>query len=207
LSLPPQPESNQQERIYLTTDGITSYHTKRAYDLGFNQFIKITVKNQDLRALLDTKQSVIESKIIDHLTYLKDVQQLAYMSINTRLSGILRFFAMNDYHLNIKKIRRFLPENTSDRADRPYSIPEIQQILTQCDIRSRVIVLIMCTTGCRIDALRELQCGDISKISEYGIYRFWFYNRYRKHRYISYCTKECANAIDAYLSAENLVNK
>jgi integrase len=122
------------------------------------------------------------------------------MSINTRLSGILRFFVMNDYHLNIKKIRRFLPENTSDRADRPYSIPEIQQILTQCDIRSRVIVLTMCTTGCRIDALRELECGDISKISEYGIYRFWFYNRYRKHRYILYCTKECANAIDAYLS-------
>jgi hypothetical protein len=145
LSLPPQPESNQQERIYLTTDGITSYHTKRAYELGFNQFIKITVKNQDLRALLDTKQSVIESKIIDHLTYLKDMQRLAYMSINTRLSGILRFFAMNDYHLNIKKIRRFLPENTSDRADRPYSIPEIQQIISQCDIRSRVIVLILCT--------------------------------------------------------------
>jgi site-specific recombinase XerD len=114
------------------------------------------------------------------------VQHLAYMSINTRLSGILRFFVMNDYHLNIKKIRR-------------YSIPEIQQILTN-DIRSRVIVLTMCTTGCRIDALRELECGDISKISEYGIYRFWFYNRYRKHRYISYCTKECANAIDAYLS-------
>ena len=31
---------------------------------------KTTVKNNNLKALLDTKQNVIESKIIDHIKYL-----------------------------------------------------------------------------------------------------------------------------------------
>jgi hypothetical protein len=45
---------------------------------------------------------------------------------------------VNDYHLNIKKIRRFLPEDiVSDMTDRPYSIKEKEQILSKCDVRSR----------------------------------------------------------------------
>ena len=87
-------QDQQQERIYLTTDGLTSPSTKRAYHLSFNHFIKTTVKNDNLRALLDTKQNVIESKIIDHITYLSEVQHLSYVSIQTHFSGILRFFSM-----------------------------------------------------------------------------------------------------------------
>ncbi|MGC2309642.1 MAG: hypothetical protein WA461_14665 [Nitrososphaeraceae archaeon] len=48
-------QDQQQERIYLTTDGLTSPSTKQAYHLSFNHFIKTTVKNDNLRALLDTK--------------------------------------------------------------------------------------------------------------------------------------------------------
>ena len=92
---------------------------------------------------LTQKQNMIESKIIDHITYLNEVQHLSYVSIQTYLSGILRFFSMNDYHINTKKIRRFLPEDIVSEdaprdSDRPYSAAEIQQILSRCDIRARV---------------------------------------------------------------------
>jgi integrase len=158
----PVDPDQEQDRIYLATDGLTSLATKQMYHLAFNHFIKTNVRNDNLRALLDTKQSVIESRIIDHLTYLKDVQHLSYVSVQTHLSGILRFFSMYDYHLNTRKIRKFLPENASeDVLDRPYSIGEIEQILSRCDIRARAAVLIMATTGCRIGALRELRFGDL----------------------------------------------
>ena len=49
----------EQLRIYLATNGLTSPHTKRAYRLAFNHFIKTTVKNKDLRILLDTKQNAV----------------------------------------------------------------------------------------------------------------------------------------------------
>jgi integrase len=193
-------QQEEENRIYLTEDGLTSNYTKNTIIIN-DHFSKTTVKNKDLRVLLDTKQSVVESKIIDHIKYLHEVQHLGYLSIQTHLSGILRFFAMNDYHLNIKKIRRFLPEDESEyyTKDRPYSVKEIEQILSKCDVRSRAMVLIMSSTGMRIGGLRELRIGDIRKINEFGLYLIWVYNRYRRDRYFTFCTPECAVAIDAYL--------
>lgn len=76
-----QREQKQEPRIYDVTEGLKSKHTKTAYRIAFNHFLEITIKSRDLRALLDTKQKVIEDKIIDHLTYLKDVEGLTYRSI------------------------------------------------------------------------------------------------------------------------------
>jgi hypothetical protein len=111
-----QQQQEEENRVYLAYDGLTSSYTKNTYRYSFDNFIKITVKNDNLRVLLETKQSIVEYKLISHIKYLNEVQQLGYLSIQTHLSGILRFFAMNDYHLNIKKIRRFLPSNITDRS-------------------------------------------------------------------------------------------
>lgn len=194
-------QGQQAPRIYDVIEGLKSSHTKRAYRLGFDNFLKITIKSDDIRALLDTKQNVIESKIIDHITYLKDVQHLSYLSIQVHLSGIFHFFEMNGYYLNTKKIKRFMPPDESDyySRDRPYYINEIEQILLKCDIRARVAVLIMVSTGMRIGGLRELQIGDLKKIDEFGLYMIWVYNRFRKDRYYTFTTPEAANAIDEYL--------
>jgi hypothetical protein len=37
-------------------------------------------------------------------------------------------------------------------------------------------------------------------IAEFGLYQIWMYNHYPKHRYLTFCTPECAQAIDAYLN-------
>lgn len=126
------------------TEGLKSKYTKTAYQIAFNHFLDITIKSKDLRALLDTKQNIIEDKIIDHLTYLNDVEGLTYRSILVHLSAIFHFFDINDYDdLRRRKIKRLLPEDESDYygRDRPYSIMEIEQILSKCDVRARVAVL------------------------------------------------------------------
>jgi hypothetical protein len=117
------------------------------------------------------------------------------------LSGIFHFFEINDYDLRTKKIKRFLPEDESDHyaKDRPYSVKEIQQILSKCDVRARTCVLIMTSTGMRIGGLKDLQIGDLKKIEEFGLYMIWVYNRSRKDRYYTFTTPECAKAIDEYL--------
>jgi hypothetical protein len=56
------------------TEGLRSEHTKKAYAIAFNHFLDVTIKNKDLRILLYTKHSALESKIIDHITQLKDVE-------------------------------------------------------------------------------------------------------------------------------------
>jgi len=184
-----QEQLEEENRIYHAYDGLTSSYTKNTYRNAFNHFIKITVKNDILRVLLETKQSVVESKIIDHIKYFNEVQHLGYLSIQTHLSGILRFFAMNDYHLHTKKIRKFLPEDVAEDGitDRPNSVTEIEEILSKCkgDYRCTAAFLIMATTGIRIGGLRELHYGDIKKIDEFGLYLLWIYNRYRKDRWLA----------------------
>lgn len=71
-----QQQHEEENRIYQAYDGLTSNYTKNTYRNAFNHFIKITVKKENLRVLLDTKQSVVESKIIDHIKYLNEVQHL-----------------------------------------------------------------------------------------------------------------------------------
>lgn len=94
-----------------------------------------------------------------------------------------------------------MPEDESEHygRDRPYSIKEIEQILSKCDVRDKVAILIMLSTGMRIGGLRELQIDNIKKIEEYELYLIWVYNRSGKARYYTFCTPECAVAIDEYL--------
>ena len=151
--------------------------------------------------MLDYKPSVIESKIIDYIEHLKE-RKLSYSAIQVSCSAIFHFFDINDVNLNTRKIKRFLPQDESDHystLDRPYSVDEIERILSKCDIRSRVIILLMASTGMRIGGLRELQLGDIKKMGEFSLYIIWVYNRSKKDRYYTFCTPECAVAIDAYL--------
>jgi hypothetical protein len=134
-------EEEEGRRIYLVTDGIKSLQTKKTYLYAFNGFLKMTVKTSDYKALLDYKPSVIESKIISHIEHLKK-RKLSYSAIHVSYAAIIYFFEINDINLNTRKIKRFFPQDESDRysTDRPCSVDEIKQILDKCDVRSKVII-------------------------------------------------------------------
>lgn len=122
-----QQQQEEENRVYLAYDGLTSSYTKNTYRYSFDNFIKTTVKNDNIRVLLETKQ------IQDNQSY-----QISQRSTTLRLSqysdASIRYFAIlrHKCHLNIKKIRRFLPSNITDR---PYSVTEIEKILSKCDGR------------------------------------------------------------------------
>jgi integrase len=202
-----QQKEQEQPRIYLVTEAVNSPYTKQGYRSAFNNFLKTTVKNQDLRVLLDYKPSVIESKIISHIERLKE-RNLSRSTIIMYCAAIFHFFEINDVNINTRKIKRFIPKDESDRylTDRPYSVDEIKLILDKCDIRSRVIVLLMASTGMRIGALHVdkerkpgIRLGDLKKIDEFGLYMIWVYSRSKNDRYYTFCTPECTEAINAYL--------
>ena len=192
----------EERRIYAVTDGLRSKQTARVYKSTFSEFIRY-LQNINLRILLDYRHDVIESKIISFLEYLRDIRKLNYWTIQGHYFAILHFFDINDVYLNTRKIKKFLPseDNESYRGmDRPYSIDEVAKILEVCDIRERVIVLLMVSTGMRVGAIPGLRVGDIRKISEFNLYLVNVYANSRKDRYYVFTTPECANAIDDYLA-------
>jgi len=68
-----------------------------------------------------------------------------------------------------------------------------------CDERARVVILLMASTGMRVGALCTLKIKDLIKIPDYYLYKIVVYSNSPKDRYYTFCTPECAAAIDSYL--------
>jgi Phage integrase family len=71
-------------------------------------------------------------------------------------------------------------------------------MLDYSDIRSKVVVLILATSGMRIGALAELKIRHLKKIPEYNLYHITIYENTKDEHY-SFCTPECTKAIEEYL--------
>ena len=78
-------------------------------------------------------------------------------------------------------------------------------ILDICDIRSRVIILLMTSTGMRIGALPDLRLSDIKKMDEFGLYLVYVYSQSKKDRYYTFTTPECAKAMITLTSEKGAV--
>jgi integrase len=195
-------DNDNEQRVYSISEVCNkSKHTARTYRIALENFFR-SAKVNDIKILLDLKPSVVEAKIIDHVNYLKNERRLSYRSILVHLSAIFLWLEANDYNIiNRKKIKRLLPADESERYgnDRAYSLKEIEQILSKCDVRSRAAVLIMVSAGLRLDGLRTLRIGDLQKMDEFSLYMIKIYAGTRD-AYYSFCSPEASAAIDEWLS-------
>lgn len=190
----------ERATVYDVEDGLSCERTKERYRVAFRLFLNYCHLDEPT-SLLTENPRLIEDRVIGYVRFLDRVKHLARGTIAIAVCAIFHFFEMNDVLLNRRKIKRFLPEDNSTHDDRAYTHEEIQQILFQCDERSRMMVLLMASTGMRIGALDSLKIGHLSpKIPEYNTYKIIVYAQSPKDRYYTFCTPECAQAIDIYLA-------
>src|SRR5918999_1560551 len=102
----------------------------------------------------------------------------------------------------MEKIKSYIgkvrTKRNNGRKDRPYTHLEIQKMLEKANERDRAIILLMVSTGMRVGALPSLKIRNLQKIEGYQIYKITVYEN-EDEEYITYCTPECARAIDSYL--------
>ncbi|MGC2427635.1 MAG: tyrosine-type recombinase/integrase, partial [Nitrososphaeraceae archaeon] len=135
------------------------------------------------------------------------IKKYARSTVNGDVAAILYFFDNNDIELNRKKIARYYPSDESTHDDRPYAVEEIRRILSVCDLRSKVMILLLASSGMRIGALPSLQIGDLTKTTfkekdknlDLNVYKIQVYARSKSERYYTFCTPECYKAIRDYL--------
>jgi integrase len=89
-----------------------------------------------------------------------------------------------------------MSEHKKVANDRPYNRDEIARMLEKADQRSRIIILLMCSSGLREGAIHLLKLSHLEKLSE--IYKITVYKNFREE-YITFCSLECTKAIDDYL--------
>jgi integrase len=113
-------------------------------------------------------------------------------AIHNYVSMILAFYKINDIVLNTSKISKFMPEQRKVKKDRGYTHEEISKMLEISDERTRVIILLLSSTGMRIGAIPSLRIRNLqdNKIIVY---------ENDKEEYFSFITPECKQAIDSYL--------
>jgi integrase len=184
-------------KIYPVTEGI-DHKTGAAYQRYFNRFLN-HIKIHDLQVLLDFSPKVIKQMIIDYMLHLRE-RGIKRHSIKTQVFAILHFFEVNndEFNLRMKNLKTHLPPDESTYDDRPYTREEIAQVIQSCDPRSKVAVLLLCSTGMRIGALHLLRIEDLTKIEKFNLYKIHVYAR-TPDKYLAFCTPECSVAIDAYL--------
>jgi hypothetical protein len=79
-----------------------------------------------------------------------------------------------------------------------------------CDERGKVIVLLMASTRMRVGALPELKLKHLKRFNidnNIFIYQIQIYASSKKYTYKTYCTPECAQAIDKYLEYRKRIDK
>ena len=84
--------------------------------------------------------------------------------------------------------------------DHTYTTEQIQQALQTADVRVRMVILLLSSTGARIGSLPSLTLGNLTKIPQYNLYKLVFYEG-TNNEYYTFTTRECTTTgIDNYLS-------
>ena len=99
------------------------------------------------------------------------------------------------YRINKEKIGKFLGESKKKNVDRSYTHPEIKSLLDIADLRLKVVISVLASTGMRIGALPPLKLSHLEKKGD--VYKFKLYENTRDES-ICFCSPECANYIDSY---------
>lgn len=154
--------------------------------------------NTDLLIFDDPRK--IQYHIKQFIDYQYDVLHLSPNTVDKYYDAIKHFYQSNEVTLNWHIIKDYLgsTSNISANLDMPYTYEEIHKMLDKADERERLIILLLCSAGIRIGALPELKYSDLKWIEQYQIYEITAYRGF-KEEYITYCSLECASALNSYL--------
>ena len=140
--------NNKNNRAYFNfINSIKSPHSCKTYEFIIKKYMKY-YNIQDINELLANKNdlTIIENNIIDWLVALRDT-----VEYNTRYSyytALMTFYEVNDVILRKKKISKFLGQHSTRKyKDRAYTIEEIRKLFEHADIRSKVLILLLVSSG------------------------------------------------------------
>ena len=201
-------EANKNEFLYRNfINSLKSKTTKLDYTRRLKYFFEfLGIDDGQYSALLDLKKDkkMIETDIKSFLVCLREKKGLSYRSATQYLNALKKFYYVNsEYEFKWPLIKMYLGNDDDDIEvdDRPYTREEIRTMLnTANDIRSKIIILLMSSSGVRHGALPFLKIKNLSKIEKYNLYQITVYQNSRKYNYKTFCTPECANLIDSYLN-------
>jgi integrase len=124
----------------MTTEEIVSKYGKD------KEFIKLQQLTEDYILLLQTKVQNGE---------------ITAGTCNVSLPPVKLFCEMNDIILNWRKINKLLPHDNDNAADEAYTREQIRKMLEYSDLRAKIPILFMASSGMRLGGFQGLTDGCI----------------------------------------------
>ena len=186
-------------------NSLSSPSTRHSYSMYLFRFLALPqYADKTLSQILQMNPKILEADIIENIISMREKEGLSSSSTSLFLAYLHHFFSINDVILNRKKINKFIGEHQSKHEYRSYTVDEISRLLYLQEERGAAIVLLMASTGMRVGALprlmlKHLKKRTINETAETYVYQITVYANSPKSRYITFCTPECAMAIDSYL--------
>ena len=192
--------SFQKTRIQYTsferfTNSLHNKITIKNYTKCLNYFLKYC-QLTDYNQLLSTEELIDDNKksdlISDYLIYIQKERNLSSSFINNTFSAIKRFYTVNKVRLDWDHLALYKGKQKGKVVDdRLYTKEEINQLLDHADLRMRVVILVLLSTGMRVGGLAGIRLKDIEYLENYKIYKFKVYNDKdtcsESDRYITFC--------------------
>jgi len=193
-----QNKSMQQRSLLLFHSSIKSESTRFNYMQFLDEFKDFfIVKSYDKLVQIEPKK--IQEMLETYLMY-QNEQKYSLSYLNSKLSALKLFFAMNDIvALNWLKLRKMLPEKKKLTGEKPYQTKDIQIMLKSIPtLKFRCIVHFLAASGVRIGALEELKLKHIQDMPN-GCKSVLVYDD-DKSEYHTFIHHEAVGALDEYLA-------
>jgi integrase len=196
-----KPTNNKQRMIIETEDNYFNFintcksePTKITYRNVLENYLSFNGITTSKMISLSIKDA--EKMIIKYLEYMKSKDR-SYSRIKVNLAALKHFYDMNDVLLNWKKISKFVGAVKRKNNDRAYTHEEIKRVLDVADLRMKVVILLLASTGIRIGAVASLTKKNLQETKEKDIYKITIYEG-DPEEYFVFTTPECKKTIDQY---------
>jgi integrase len=108
-------------------------------------------------------QQLIENYILLLQTKVRN-SEITAGTCNVSLPPVKLFCEMNDIILNWRKLNKLLPHDNDNAADEAYTRDQIRKMLEYSDLRSKIPILFMASSGMRLGGFRGLTDGCIKPV-------------------------------------------
>jgi integrase len=139
--------------------------------------------------------------VIRYLKYLKDKRKLSGSSIEgsrNAISGLVSSVGISKIDFGIVSKKVGIIRNKKGKGRIPTK-EEIRKVLDVCDLRSKALILILCSSGIKIGALLNLKWKDVAPVT-LGHYSFAkiLVHRNQNGEYTSFITSEAWQILSEY---------
>lgn len=172
-----------------------SKYSARCYTYSLNKYA-----DNDLESLLKLSQREAEDRLIDFIITNKE-KGVSWGALHNTVAAVSKFYLINDVSLNLKRVKRFMPEQVKLKKDRAYRTEEIHKILELTNERTRALILLLSSSGMRLGGVTGLKMSDLEDKGD--IYKITVYVN-TNSEYITYVTPECKQALDTYFNIRKM---